>query len=225
MIQTLIFFFSPCLRMSYVVFILVCHTKNLASKAFVCFSFFSLSFGRNVPLTSTSCRQGMLFSCVLNLFSFSFYPSTSAKLRSLFSYTQLPSLLHQCTLPRRLSPSRMVRLSPEEFLREDEKALRRKAGEDAHKRISVSAEAAQVRSRMTSGRSWTEPEIPKFRHYRVSSVFFVTLLHLLWSTNVFLNESVCSFASCINHYAQRLAYYAVNVSFPCLSQLKFVNFW
>lgn len=154
-----------------------------------------------------------------SLFSFSFPPSTSAKLRSFFSYTQLPSLfLHQSTLPRRLSPSRMVRLSPEEFLREDEKALRRKAGEDAHKRISVSAEAAQVRSRMTSGRSWTEPEIPKFRHYRVSSVFFVTLLHLLWSTNVFFNESVCSIASCINHHAQRLAYYAVNVSLPCLSQ-------
>lgn len=61
---------------------------------------------------------------------------------------QFPSLLPPLipTYARQLPPSRLVRLAPEEFLRDDEKALREKAGEQAHKRMSVSAEEVQVRS-------------------------------------------------------------------------------
>ena len=43
-----------------------------------------------------------------------------------------------------LSPHRLVCLSPEEWLSEEARALRDEAGKAAHKRISLSEEAAQV---------------------------------------------------------------------------------
>lgn len=45
---------------------------------------------------------------------------------------------------RELSPHRLVRLSPEEWLSEEARALRDEAGKAAHKRISLSEEEAQV---------------------------------------------------------------------------------
>lgn len=55
----------------------------------------------------------------------------------------LPSVSH--SVARELPPFHLVRLAPEEFLRDDEKALREKAGEEAHKRMSLSVEEVQVR--------------------------------------------------------------------------------
>jgi len=57
-----------------------------------------------------------------------------------------PSVPPSPTRARQLPPFRLVRLAPEESLRDDEKDLREKAGEQAHKRISVSAEEVRVRS-------------------------------------------------------------------------------
>ncbi|KAM3568176.1 hypothetical protein VYU27_009698 [Nannochloropsis oceanica] len=55
-------------------------------------------------------------------------------------------LIRQRLLSGELLPFHLVRLAPEEFLRDDEKALREKAGEEAHKRMSLSAEEVQAQA-------------------------------------------------------------------------------